>query len=266
MRPSCAAVVVAARAAHVAVAREARVARVVEELLALAAPSALELLGRDGWQRGQQRRRCVCAAGPAAWSGRRRRRVRSMKLLTYSVVPSGDTARPCGARPTSKRKISHAVMRIDDRDLAAGLQRDEQVDAVRVEGGRAGEARVVVVDARARSPRHCVARSMRELMARTVFWKFRLPPLRSVPRLMLSCLDGTQAARAVRRDRPARRGSWARRCPEFSKSGSSLCRSTMRTAARPCVAASSTTHFAADTGRRPAWSARRRFPRPAAAA
>ena len=38
-----------------------------------------------------------------------------------------------------------------------------------------------------------VARSMRELIARTVFWKLRLPPLRSVPRLMLSFFDGTQA-------------------------------------------------------------------------
>ena len=38
-----------------------------------------------------------------------------------------------------------------------------------------------------------VARSMRELMARTVFWRFRLPPLRSVPRLTLSFFDGTQA-------------------------------------------------------------------------
>jgi hypothetical protein len=37
---------------------------------------------------------------------------------------------------------------------------------------------------------------MRELMARTVFWKSSACwPLRSVPRLMLSCLDGTQALR-----------------------------------------------------------------------
>ena len=34
-----------------------------------------------------------------------------------------------------------------------------------------------------------------ELMARTVFWKFSGWPLRSVPRLMLSCLDGNQALR-----------------------------------------------------------------------
>ena len=34
---------------------------------------------------------------------------------------------------------------------------------------------------------------MREVMARTVFWKLRLAPLRSVPRLTLSCLEGTQA-------------------------------------------------------------------------
>ena len=42
---------------------------------------------------------------------------------------------------------------------------------------------------------------MRELIARTVFWKFRPRPSRSAPRLMLSCLDGTQAELAVRRDR-----------------------------------------------------------------
>ena len=33
----------------------------------------------------------------------------------------------------------------------------------------------------------------RELIARTVFWKFRFAPLRSVPRAMLSCFDGTHA-------------------------------------------------------------------------
>ena len=38
-----------------------------------------------------------------------------------------------------------------------------------------------------------VARSIRELTARTVFWKFSALPSRSVPRLMLSSLDGTQA-------------------------------------------------------------------------
>ena len=36
---------------------------------------------------------------------------------------------------------------------------------------------------------------MRELIARTLFWKFRPWALRSVPRLMLSCLEGTQALR-----------------------------------------------------------------------
>ena len=34
---------------------------------------------------------------------------------------------------------------------------------------------------------------MRELMARTVFWKSRFWPLRRVPRRTLSCLEGTQA-------------------------------------------------------------------------
>ena len=41
---------------------------------------------------------------------------------------------------------------------------------------------------------------MRELIARTVFWKLRLSPLRSVPRAMLSCFDGTDAHRAVGRN------------------------------------------------------------------
>ena len=40
-----------------------------------------------------------------------------------------------------------------------------------------------------------VARSIRELIERTVFWKFRLPPLRSVPRLTLSFFEGTQPDR-----------------------------------------------------------------------
>jgi hypothetical protein len=31
-----------------------------------------------------------------------------MKLLTKSVLASGDTASPCGARPTSMRKISQS--------------------------------------------------------------------------------------------------------------------------------------------------------------
>ena len=35
--------------------------------------------------------------------------------------------------------------------------------------------------------------SMREVMARTVFWKLRFEPLRSEPRRMLSCFEGTQA-------------------------------------------------------------------------
>ena len=34
---------------------------------------------------------------------------------------------------------------------------------------------------------------MRELIARTVFWKLSPVPSRSAPRLMLSCFDGTQA-------------------------------------------------------------------------
>ena len=42
---------------------------------------------------------------------------------------------------------------------------------------------------------------MRELIARTVFWKLRPRPSRSVPRWTLSCFDGTQAGLAVRRHR-----------------------------------------------------------------
>ena len=34
---------------------------------------------------------------------------------------------------------------------------------------------------------------MRELMARTVFWKLRFRPSRPAPRAMLSCFEGTQA-------------------------------------------------------------------------
>ena len=41
-----------------------------------------------------------------------------------------------------------------------------------------------------------VARLMRELTARTVFWKFSALPSRSVPRWMLSILDGTHACDA----------------------------------------------------------------------
>ena len=37
------------------------------------------------------------------------------------------------------------------------------------------------------------AMSIRELIARTVFWKSRLRPSRSVPRAMLSCFEGTHA-------------------------------------------------------------------------
>src|SRR5262249_28321813 len=37
-------------------------------------------------------------------------------------------------------------VRIDDGDLAAGLERDEQVDAVQLEGRGTGHARIVVID------------------------------------------------------------------------------------------------------------------------
>ena len=84
------------------------------------------------------------------------------------------------------------VVRIDHRDLAAGLERDEHEHAVAVERRRARQARVVVVDPGAEGLR--VRRKIDAGADRpTVFWKFRLAPLRSVPRLMLSFLDGTQA-------------------------------------------------------------------------
>ena len=38
-----------------------------------------------------------------------------------------------------------------------------------------------------------LAMSMREAMLRSAMSCVRVPPLRSVPRLMLSCLEGTQA-------------------------------------------------------------------------
>ncbi len=72
-----------------------------------------------------------------------------MKLLTYSRLPSAESARPCGARPTVEPEDLEAAVRIDDRDLAAGLECDEGVDAEPVECDRARDARVVVVDARA---------------------------------------------------------------------------------------------------------------------
>ncbi len=73
-----------------------------------------------------------------------------MKLLTYRRRPSAEIAKPSGARPVSTRKSSTAADRVDHGDLAAGLQRDEEVAAVRMEHRRAGEARVVVVDAQRR--------------------------------------------------------------------------------------------------------------------
>ena len=60
------------------------------------------------------------------------------------------------------------VVRVEHGDLAAGLQRREQVNAQWVEDGRAGDAGIVVVDAGAGSSP--VAKSMRDVMARTVFW------------------------------------------------------------------------------------------------
>ena len=124
-----------------------------------------------------------------------------MKLLTYSVRPSADSARPCGARPTSKRKHLPVAVGVDDRDLAAGLQRDEQVDAERVEDRGAGQAGVVVVDARRAGPRRCVARSMRELIARTVFWKFRPRAVAQRAALDVVLLGRHPGLLAVRRDR-----------------------------------------------------------------
>ena len=61
-------------------------------------------------------------------------------------------------------------------------------------------------------------------MARTVFWWFRLPPLRRAPRTMLSCFDGTVAV--SRRVRCLARGSSAHPALVLA-SGLSLWRSTI---------------------------------------
>ena len=76
-------------------------------------------------------------------------------------------------------------------DLAVALERGEEVHALVAEERAADHAGVVVVDA-AGSSSSPVARSMRDTMARTVVSKVNWTPSRALPRLMLSCFDGTQ--------------------------------------------------------------------------
>ncbi len=104
------------------------------------------------------------------------------------------------------------LVRVEHGDLAAGLERDEEVDAQRVEGGGAGHAGVVVVDARPPGPRDWLDTSMRELMARTVFWKLSTRPSRA--RRAAGCPACSARRPACRRARsPSRPGSSGSRGP-----------------------------------------------------
>ena len=218
--------------------RARRVSRgVVEELLALAATCARQLLAgvRRPWSRAAARPRCPRrGASPRSYTPT----VRSMKLLTYRRLPSADSARPCGARPTS---IAEQLVAADAhrRPPPGGWSPARRTGRRRaVERDRARDARVVVVDARRVVLGSRPARSMRELIARTVFWKLSAWPSRRVPRLTLSCLDGTQA------ERPSgeivrRRGSSGRRGPG-SRSPACRC-AAARSSVRTLIAGAFTT-------------------------
>ena len=139
-----AAVVVAGGAAHVAVARQARVARVVEELLAFEHRRA-QLLGAHGRQGGERRHVDRARA-------QQRRQVEHADGAVHEVVDvqplavGGQRQRLRRAADVEAEQLVAAV-RADHRHFAAGLERDEQVDAALVEDRRARHAGVVVVDA-----------------------------------------------------------------------------------------------------------------------
>ena len=168
-----------------------------------------------------------------------------MELLTYRRCRRPRPPDPAAHGPTLKRR-TRATLRIDEGHFTARFQRDEQVDAEGVERRRARDARVVVVDAR-RAVLPLVAEVDREVIARTVFWKSRFAPLRSVPRWTLSCFEGTQAL-GRRARAPRRPGSSAHRCPR-SRSRACRCARSVMVLDRGQVGCIEHQHFAT-AGRR----------------
>ena len=139
------AVVVAACATHVAVAGQPRVAGVVEQLLAQK-HGGRELLGGHRAHRRQQRR---LGGAPR----QQRPQVVGPHGTVHEVADEQLVAvrrqRQALRRPTGvEAEQLPVVVGVDHRDLAAGLERDEQVDAAPVVDRSARQARVVVVDAR----------------------------------------------------------------------------------------------------------------------
>ena len=71
-----------------------------------------------------------------------------MKLLTYSALAVRRQRERLRRAADVEAEQLVAAVRVDDRHFAAGLERDEQVDAERVEDRGARDAGVVVIDAR----------------------------------------------------------------------------------------------------------------------
>ena len=186
-------------AAHVAVARQARcrgrrrtaACRAARWRRASRSPTAASVASS-----GTSARRC-CSSG------------RRSKTPTRAVHEVVDVQRPAVGRQRQALRRAAGVeaeqlapaVGVDHRDLAAGLQRDEQVDAARVEDARrwpGWRCRGRCGRRRSSAP---VARSMRELIARTVFWKFSAEAVAQRAALDVVLLGRHPGLRAVGRDR-----------------------------------------------------------------
>src|SRR5204862_4269093 len=137
------AVVVTGGAAHVAVARQARVAGVVEQLLAREYRRR-QLLSRDGGERADLHGRPLTARREVAHVEDAERAIH--EVADVQAQPVGRDRKPLRSAAHVEAEQLAACVRVDDSHFAAGLERDEDIDAVRIEYGRGGNARVVVID------------------------------------------------------------------------------------------------------------------------
>ena len=138
-------VVVARRATDVGVAGKPRVGRVVKQSLAGEHVGG-QLLGRDSRSVGEQRHVEFAEVDESRQVEHAERAVHEVVDVELQAVARH---RECVGRAAGREAVDLGLAdRIDDRDLTARLQRDEQVGAGRVERRAAAQARVVVVDAR----------------------------------------------------------------------------------------------------------------------
>ena len=124
-----------------------------------------------------------------------------MKLLTYSALAVRRQREALRRAAGREAEDLLSAVRVDHRHLAARLQRDEQVDAARVERRRARDARVVVIDALRVVLGARLQVDARADRANRVLEVEAAGRRGSMPRLTLSCLEGTPGRAAVRRDR-----------------------------------------------------------------